>query len=412
MFDLDKWQEIFGSITRHWLRTLLTAFGVGWGIFMLIVLMGAGEGLYQGVMYRLRDDATNSIWVYPGRTSIPYQGMPVGKRIQFEDIDYTLTDNMKESEYTTARFYPPGNTILWRQKTLSFDVRAVHPEHRVLEGTIMEQGRFLNDRDLNERRKVAVIGNIVAKDLFENEVEPLGQYINIEGIQYQVVGVFTDAGGEGERRFIYIPVTTAQLAYNGTNRLNQIMLTVGDASLEESKAIGEKIRKDMALRKKFSPDDTRAIRVRNNVEEYHRFLGLFTFINGFVWFVSIGTIMAGIIGVSNIMLIIVKERTVEIGVRKALGATPKDIISMIIQESVVITASAGYVGLLAGTGAIFWLNRMMENAGSDAEYFRDPSVNLPVVLYAILILVVSGALAGFFPAYRAAKVPPVVALRA
>ena len=232
------------------------------------------------------------------------------------------------------------------------------------------------------------------------------------GIPFQVVGVFSDNGNEREMQYMYLPLTTAQLAFNGKNKINQLMMTVGNATVEESNAIAKNIQKDFATRHKFSLDDDRAVRVRNNVEEFEKFQMLFLFIRGFVWVVSLMTILAGIIGVSNIMLIIVKERTKEIGVRKALGATPYSIVSLIVSEAIVITSVAGFFGLTLGVAAIMGMKILVGDGGGDGSFFRNPEVDLYVVLIAIGLLVFSGALAGFFPAYKAARIAPIVALRA
>ncbi len=305
--------------------------------------------------------------------------------------------------------------IRYKNKSSSYSIRSVHPDHKYLENTLMDIGRFINQTDLDQKRKVAVIGKLVAEDLFdefeENPQFPIGKWITLGDIPFQVVGIFSDSGSEREMQNVYLPITTAQLAFNGKNRINQLMMTVGNASVEESNAIAKEIQKDFATRHKFSPDDDRAVRIRNNVEEFEKFQMLFLFIRGFVWIVSLMTILAGIIGVSNIMLIIVKERTKEIGVRKALGATPYSIVSLIVSEAIVITSVAGFFGLTLGVAAIMGM-KILVGEGGDDSFFRNPEVDLYVILVAIGLLIISGALAGFFPAYKAAKIAPIVALRA
>ncbi|WP_291725203.1 ABC transporter permease [Bernardetia sp.] len=417
IIDIDKWSEIVDTLFRHKLRTSLTALGVGWGIFMLVLLLGAGKGLQNGVEYNFRDDAVNSLWVYGGQTSIAYKGMPVGRQIQFQNQDYDALENIDGVEYKSGRYYLRGESITrYKNKSSSYNTRCVHPDHKYLEGTIMDNGRFINQTDLDKKRKVVVIGKLVAKELFEEfETEPafpVGKWITIGDIPFQVVGVFSDAGNEREMQYMYLPITTAQLAFNANNKINQLMMTVGNASVEESNQIAKNIQQDFAKRHKFSPEDDRAVRVRNNVEEFEKFQMLFLFIRGFVWVVSLMTILAGIIGVSNIMLIIVKERTKEIGIRKALGATPYSIVSLIVSEAIVITSVAGFFGLTLGVGAIMGMKILVGDGGGGDSFFRNPEVDLYVVLVAIGLLVISGALAGFFPAYRAAKIAPIVALRA
>ena len=416
IIDIDKWSEITDTLFRHKLRTFLTALGVGWGIFMLVLLLGAGKGLQNGVEHNFRDDAVNSLWFYDGQTSIAYKGMPVGRQVEFENQDYDALENIEGVEYKSGRFYVRGEYIIrYKNKSSSYNTRAVHPDHKYLENTQMDTGRFINQADLDQKRKVTVIGKLVAQELFEefeeNPTFPIGKWIILGDVSFQVVGIFSDSGSEREMQNVYLPITTAQLTFNGKNKINQLMMTVGNASVEESNKIAENIRKDMAVRHKFSPDDDRAVRVRNNVEEFEKFQTLFLFIRGFVWVVSLMTILAGIIGVSNIMLIIVKERTKEIGVRKALGATPYSIVSLIVSEAIVITSVAGFFGLTLGVAAIMGM-KMLVGEGAEDSFFRNPEVDLYVVLVAIGLLVISGALAGFFPAYKAAKIAPIVALRA
>lgn len=408
MFDFDKWSEIFNSIRRHKLRTALTALGVFWGIFMLVILLGAGKGLQNGVEYEFRDDATNSIWIRRGTTSEAYNGLPKGRRIQFDNDDYDyLANTFKQIDHLTARFYLSGDqTVAYGKTKLSFPVRAVHPGHKYLENSVMIEGRYINDTDLREFRKTTVLGRVAKEGIFgKEEKNVIGKEISIGGIVYTIVGIYEDTGGEDEMRVIYIPVSTAQKVYSGTKELHQLMFTAGDASVEEMKKIEAQVRRDFAARKQFAPDDQRALFITNAAEEFQQFQNLFWAIRTFVWFVGIGTLLAGVIGVSNIMLIVVKDRTKEIGIRKALGATPYSIVSMILQEAIFITAVAGYLGLLAGTGVIALMSSL------EVDYFRNPQVNFGVALTATVVLVIAGALAGLMPARQAARINPVVAMK-
>lgn len=406
MIDWDKWQEIFNSIRRHKLRTVLTALGVFWGIFMLVLLLGAGQGLQNGVEYEFRDDAVNSVWVRRGTTSLPYKGLPKGRRIQFSNTDYDfLNDNFEDIEHLSGRFYLSGDqTVTYGNKQFSFSTRGVHPGHQYVENSRVHTGRFVNETDVKEIRKVIVIGDTVKKDLFGEE-SSIGKVLELGGIAYTVVGVYHDAGGENENRIIYLPISTAQQLYAGTREIHQLMFTIGDLSVEESLVLEEKIRKAFAARLQFDVEDRRALYTFNAAENYQQFMNLFAAIRAFVWFVGIGSIVAGVIGVSNIMLIIVKDRTREIGIRKALGATPRSIVSMILQEAIFITAIAGYLGLIAGV-ALIWVMSSLE-----VDYFRNPTVNLGVALIATAVLVLAGALAGLMPALQAARINPVVAMR-
>ncbi|MEM6264145.1 MAG: ABC transporter permease [Bacteroidota bacterium] len=411
MFDWDKWQEIFSTIRRNKLRTFLTAFSVAWGIFMLILLLGMGKGLENYVIYQFRDDAINSIWVSSGETSIPYQGMQPGRDIQLRNRDLEdIKRDIAGVEHTTARFSIPSNTVIsFGKENGRFNVRSVHPGHQHIENTIIQQGRYLNQRDIDENRKVVVIGHLIAQSLFKG-VPPLGKYLDVGGIPFRVVGIFIDEGGPGENETLYLPISTAQRAFGGQDRINRLMFTTGDAPIEETEKMADQVRLFLAQRHNFSPSDPRAIDVNNNAAEFKRFADLLQGISIFVLVIGIGTLMVGMVGVGNIMVIVVKERTREIGVRKSLGATPWSIISLIIQESIFITAAAGYVGLVIGVGFLELINYVLTNFVPDLSYM-DPTVNLPTAIYATLLLVVIGIFAGLIPARRAASINPIEALR-
>ncbi len=413
MFDIDKWQEIFLSIKQHKIRSILTAIGIFWGIFMLIVMLGMGNGLKRGSEYNFRDDAVNSIWVSPGTTKKPYKGLPPGRRIQMTIDDFNRVDEMEAVDKGTPRNNLSGNfTVKHKQKTSSFDVRATYPDHQYIENTIMVNGRFLNDMDIKEKRQVAVIGETVVDDLYENIEDreaAIGTYISIQNLPYKVVGVFTDTGGERELRKIYIPYSTANQIYNYKNRVNRMMFTADEEDVEASKKLTKEIQAQLASVHNFDPSDKNAVFIRNNIENFERFMALFGAIEIIIWIVGIFTLLAGIIGVGNIMLIIVKERTKEIGVRKALGATPWSIVSLILQESIFITSVAGYFGLVAGIGVLELINSFLK--ASPGSFFRDPTIDFRVAVIATIILVICGGLAGLVPALKAARVNPVVAMR-
>jgi putative ABC transport system permease protein len=407
MFDTDRWQEIFETIRKNKLRAFLTSLSVAWGIFMLVVLLGAGNGLRAGVGYTFRDDAVNSIWLWPRVTTLPYEGHPPGRNIRLDNDDHDRIGAMERTDKITSRFYPRDEIVVaFGGKAMAFDIRAVHPDHQHLEMTRIVTGRFLHPIDLTENRKVAVVGIDAAKALAPGK-DLLDQHIDVGGIPHRVIGIFEDEGGEEERRKIYVPLSTAQIAWGGGRRVHQIMFTVGDAGPEESKRIADEAVRLLATRHKFDPADKDAVRVRNNVENFQKIMAVLDGIGLFVWLIGLGTIVAGIVGVSNIMLISVRERTKEIGLRKALGATPRSIVGMILAESLLLTGVAGYVGLVGGIAVL----ELARKAIPPTEFFRDPHVSLQLAIYATLILVAAGALAGFFPARRAAAVNPVVALR-
>ena len=408
VFDVDTWQEIFETIRKNKLRTFLTGFSVAWGIFMLILLLGSGQGLRHGVEYQFRDDAVNSIWIRPGETSLPYKGLGPGRQVQFRNGDYDeIRRSIEGVEHMTGRFWIRGNlTVSYGKENGSFDVRCVHPDHLYLENTIMTRGRFIDNLDVKEYRKVAVVGKLVERDLFKGK-EPIGQYLEVNGIAFKVVGVFEDIGGDGEMQKIYLPVSTAQRVFNGADRLGQMMLTTGNESLDRTNAMTKEISSTLAQRHTFAPDDKRAVFVNNNYEEFQKLMGLMDGIRLFVWMIGIGTIFAGVVGVSNIMMIAVRERTKEIGVRKALGATPASVVGLILQESVLITGTAGYVGLELGIATL----ELAAKGITGAEMFRNPEVDLGIAVGATFILVLAGTIAGFVPARRAAAIRPVDALR-
>jgi putative ABC transport system permease protein len=407
MLWLDKWQEIFGNLQRHKLRTALTGIAVGWGIFMLILLLGAGKGLSNKVEEKFADDAINSIWIHRGQTALPYRGLRPGRQIQFGLSDIKAVQEVPGVEHITGRFYMrEAFTVSYGSKNSSFDVRAVHPGHQYIEKTIILQGRYLNDIDIEERRKTAVIGIAVKKFFFPNE-NPVGKYITIRGTQYRVVGVFEDEGDDGELQKIFIPITTAQRAYGAGDQIHAIMFTVGEAGVDQARRISEQVKQVLSRRHRVDPEDRRAFRIRNNVEEFHKITQLFELINLIIWIVGAGTILAGVVGVSNILLISVAERTVEFGVRKALGATPLSIVVMVLKESLLVTAVAGYAGLVAGVGLLELASHYLP----DNDYIKNPEVDIRIALIALITLVVAGALAGYFPARRAARIDPVAALR-
>ncbi len=408
IIDRDKWQEIFSTINKNKLRTFLTGFSVAWGIFMLIILLGSGRGLQNGVQHQFADDATNSLWIYQGLTTKPFHGMNAGRKIQFTNTDYTRTKRLdKHIDHISGHYYVGSKTISYQFNYGSYDIRAVNPGHKYIENTDITKGRFLNRLDMEHFSKVVVIGDIVRKDLFKNGENPLGKYVKVGDIPFKVIGVFKDAGGNGEMRKVYIPVSTAQRVFNGGNRLNQIMFTVGNATLGQTKQIEKEVRTEFAKVHHFDPADRRAIRISNNLDEHQKVMNLFLGIRIFIWIIGIGTIIAGIVGVSNIMMIVVKERTKEIGIRKALGATPKSIVGLILLESVIITSMAGYIGLMAGVGLLELINKYMP----PSDFFRNPEANLSIALTAMVLLVIAGAIAGFIPAKKAASIKPIEALR-
>lgn len=407
MFSRDSWEEIFATIRKNKLRTFLTSFSVAWGIFMLIILLGSGTGIRNGVIDEFKDDANNSIWLFSGRTSMPHKGLKPGRSIQFTNDEYDRTKKMDEVDHISSRYGVWGATVNQGKEYGNYSIRSTHPGHQYLENTIITKGRFLNEFDLEDRKKVIVISELIQKDLFPETNDAMGKYLNVNGIPFKVVGIYIDEGSESEMRILYIPITTGQTVFNGSNKIDQYMFTVGDATLEESKAIAEEVRQDLARVHNFNPEDQRAVFVRNLMENMKTYTDLLDNIRIFIWVIGIGTILAGIVGVSNIMLIVVKERTKEIGIKKAIGATPANIIGQIILEAIFITSIAGYVGLVGG---VFVLQLMAENI-KGVDFFQNPEVDFGVAITSTLILILAGVFAGLFPATRAASINPVIALR-
>ncbi len=409
MFDLDKWQEILATIKKNKLRTFLTGFSVAWGIFMLIILLGSGNGLQNGFEAQFRGAAKNSLWIWTGRTSVAHGGMNPGRPIRFTNSDYEdLKNNFARTEHISGRFNIWwGNQVTFNNEVHSFGIRNVHPDYQKIEALTITGGRYINHLDLKERRKVTVISTLVRDILFKDKAEEaIGKYILVNGIPFKVVGFFEDQSrNENNMRLIYIPITTAQTVFSGGNRLHEISMTIKANTLEEAQQAEKEVRSRLAAVHNFDENDRRALGTWNSFENYMQMQSIFKGIRLFIWIIGIGTIIAGIVGVSNIMIIVVKERTREIGVRKALGATPFSVVSLILFESVIITTFAGYVGLVLGVGLLELLS------GIDTQFFTNPTADFRIAVSATLLLIVAGAFAGFVPARKAASIKPIEALR-
>ncbi len=406
MFDIDRWREIFQSIGKNKLRTFLGAFTVALGIFIFTVLFGMGNGLKNQFEEFFMDDATNAIFIYAGRTSKPYGGFKENRRIIFKNEDLALIEKEygDKIEYISPRIYKNVN-VRYKNEAGSYNATAVMPDHQFLEKTIITKGRYINNDDIKNKRRYAVIGRLVEEDIYRNE-EAVGTFVNLNGMAYMVIGVFEDAGGDNEERRIYLPVSTTQLIYKNTDEIDQINLTYQlEIGIPGARKLVSDITRTLKEKHSVARDDQSGIRVRSvfeNVEANMQFANVLQLI---VLFIGIGTLFAGAIGIGNIMVFVVKERTKELGIRKALGATPKSIVWLILQESIFITSLAGYIGLLI---AVLVLSRI---GNSLQDYFiKEPQVNMSTVITATIILVVVGAIAGFIPAKRAASIKPIVAL--
>ncbi len=374
---------------------------------MLVLLLGTGQGMENGVKQEFQRDATNVIHVRPGQTSLPYKGLDQGRRLRFTNEDHRRVEQtIDEIEYITSRYYLWSGNINYKKEFGSYNIVAIHPEHRYLERSFPEKGRMINTKDLDEVRKVVNIGRVVDEELFKGE-SPLGKYLEINGVPFKIIGTFTDPKDERQESRLYIPITTVQKVFGGNNQIHNLFFSVNDVDEKRSNEIIDTLRKDLSKRHGFNPKDERAVFLRNNLERYLKLVTLFENIRIFVWIIGIGSIIAGIVGVSNIMLINVKERTKEIGVRKAIGATPASIVEMIITESILLTTVSGYLGLVIGV----ILLEIMAKVIKGVDYFSNPQVDLGAAFGAMVLLIVAGVLAGYFPARRAAAIKPVEALR-
>ncbi|MFW5773105.1 MAG: ABC transporter permease [Tangfeifania sp.] len=418
MFDLDIWQEIIATIKKNKMRTFLTGFSVAWGIFMLMILLGSGNGLSNGVAQNFMRDAVNAMWLWSGRTSIPYEGMKENREIRFTNADYEVVSDLPGIEKASGRYFIPGNTFSYGTEFGNYTAITCHPDLKDVESIEIAGGRFINQVDINQTRKSVVLGKDIYDALFKGE-EAIGEYVKINNIPFKVVGICRE-GGSTRHRNAYLPVTTGQKVFNGANRLHNFALTINANSIEESKAVEEKVRAAMARKHKFDPEDRSALGSYNKLENYLETMRIFQAIKIFIWIIGTGTLIAGVVGVSNIMLIVVKERTKEIGIRKAIGASPRSVVGLILLESVLITTIAGYIGLVLGTGLMEGINFFVEqqfaasagtNGGNGDIIFRNPTVDLNVAVSATLLLIFSGALAGYIPAKRAARIKPIEALR-
>jgi len=412
MFNIERWQEIFEAISKNRLRTFLTGISVASGIFILVILLGAGKGLQNGIEKQFERDAAGLIEVWSGTTTKEYKGLNPGRRIQFRNSDYTQSvqkfEDKLELRAATYNFW--GGAFSYGKESGSYQYRGVDPDYAAVENITIVEGRFVNAKDLENNEKVATIGMKVKTDLFKDK-DALGKIFSINNINFKVIGVFTDPGGEREETRAYLPKTTVQRAFGGGDKISNLFFTLKKTNdYDEALAQSEKFTQDLKalLRSKnvVAPDDDGGLNAYNSVKDAKQFYDLNLYIRLFFWWVGICTIIAGVVGVSNIMLIIVKERTKEIGIRKALGASPFSIISMILHESIFITTIAGFVGLLASLLLLEVVGPMVQS-----EYFRNPEVDFSVALTTLVLLVFAGAMAGFFPAYRAAKIKPIVALR-
>jgi putative ABC transport system permease protein len=417
MFDIDLWSEIISALKKNRMRSFMTAFGVFWGIFMLIIMSGAGKALENGVLDGVRAFATNSAFFWTERTSVPYEGFQRGRRWEYDntDIQY-LKDNVREIEYLSPRLFgwqQNGNNTIRGERTGAFNVYGDFPDYFKIDRWTPVKGRLINEIDILQERKVCNIGERVVEVMFAKDEDPVGQYLKISGVYFQVVGVIhaetkINIGGGKKEETIIIPFSTMQTAYNYGDIVH--FFSVTSQKGYKVSELEEKLKTILKDRHKIAPEDLQAIGSFNIEKEFVKFSALFLGIQVLTWIVGIGTLLAGVIGVSNIMLVIIKERTQEIGIQRAIGATPNVIIKHIVAESVFLTVMAGYIGLSLGVGVLEILNQVLQSGG-DEMFFRNPEVNLSMALSALGVLVIAGIVAGLIPAKRAISIKPIDAIR-
>ena len=416
MIDIDKWQEIFHTLKHNKLRTFLTAFGVFWGIFMLVIMLGAGSGLENGVYSNMGDFARNSMFIWSQKTTMPYKGFPRNRWYHFDYDDlYSLKKNIPEIEVIA----PTVNGGGFRKSTLvvnglrkgEYLVYGLTPEENLVDPRDFSYGRFLNEFDLINKRKVVVIGQRVYEELFAKGEDPCNKYIRINGIYFQVVGTFmskhTGNWGDNQNKEIYIPFSTAQQVYNYANRVDHFSIVIKPQY--QVSDIEPKVMAVLAKNHDLHPDDKGAFGYNNVGEEFKKMNGLFLGIRGLIWIVGVGTLLAGIIGVSNIMLIIIRERTNEFGIKRAIGATPWKIITTVLSESIFLTVLAGNAGLMFGVFIIEMVNKAL--AKGDGDMFKNPEVDFRLAITALIIIIISGLFAGLIPSRRAVSIKPIEAIR-
>ncbi|RKR14110.1 putative ABC transport system permease protein [Maribacter vaceletii] len=412
MFDIERWQEIFDTIQKNKLRTFLTGLSVASGIFILVILLGFGQGMQNGIAAEFEQDAATSVWVWPGVTTIEYKGLNPGRRITLTNENYEFSTQLLEEniEYQSPRIFVRNVSVNYGKEALAYGIQGVSSQFQQIENAKITAGRFINYHDEITTGKVAVIGEKIRKDVFGDLETPIGEFIEISGIPFKIIGQFKEKEDREEER-IYIPITTAQKAFNGGDRVNNLSYTLAPAeTFEETVAQAIQFKRDLKgylqSAHTISPKDDNAIEVWSAMEEAKRFFNLTNSIKMFFWFVGICTIIAGVVGVSNIMLIVVKERTREIGIRKALGAKPWSIVGMILHEAIFVTALSGFAGLIFSMGLLEIVGPHIE-----VDYILNPSVNFNVAITTVFVLIFAGAVAGFFPAWRAASIHTIDALR-
>ena len=414
MFDIERWQEIFDTIRKNKLRTILTGVSVASGIFILVILLGFGQGMQNGIAAEFKEDAATSLWVWPRRTTIEYKGLNPDRQIQLRNENFEAITTSMDGDFEKASllFFPRDVQIVYKNDLLVYNIAGTNGDLQTIENEFLSEGRYINTTDVRENAKVAVISNKIKREVFSEIETPIGEYITISGSVFKIVGVFGEYGeNENEEERIFIPITTAQLTFNGADRINNMNFMLPelesfDAMVENNTTFTGELLRYLKQKHNVAPEDDRAIRIWNPIQEAKRYFALTGGIKLFFWGVGFFTIIAGVVSVSNIMLIVVKERTREIGIRKALGAKPWSIIGMIMHEAIFVTAIAGFTGLIFSMGLLELLGPYVE-----VDYVLNPSVDFNVAFSTVILLIVAGTIAGFFPAWKAVRVQVIEALR-
>jgi putative ABC transport system permease protein len=414
MFEFDNLHEIWSTIKKNKLRTFLTGFAIAWGIFMLIVLLASGNGLRNGIAYNFRNMADNTVSCWSRYTTKPYKGFQPNRRIRFSEEDLiAIKREHPEVDLISAINYRT-DTLAYNNEFLIGDIEAVHSDYVSIYYTPITTGRFINELDIMEKRKVIVLPPRMVEVLFRDTISPLGRFVKLGNLMFQVVGIYKEQNSSNSPT-AFIPFTTGQALYEGGSRIHRLTFTLKGVNTEAaSDAFEARFRERMARRHQFDPTDKNPIGMWNTGNEFRMWQGMNNGIALFIWIIGIGTLMAGIVGVSNIMLITVRERTKEFGIRKAIGAKPSSILRLIIVESVLVTAIFGYIGMVLGIGLTELINYVMEmgnSGGGNTTVFHNPTVDMGTALSATIVLIIAGVLAGYFPARKAVKISAVEAMR-
>ena len=409
MFSRDTWFEIFSTVRKNKLRTFLSGFTVALGIFTFIVLFGFGNGLKNQFKEFFLDDATNVLTIFPSKTSKPYKGFKTNRQIEFKNDD--IIDLEKNFKFFLENISPRITRYAqssYKLESNNYRTVGVSPSYIYFEKHVLMKGRYINNDDVTSKKKYAVIGRLVAQDLFGTDVDPLGEYINIDSSNFKIIGIFKDSGGDNEERVIVMPYTTRQLLEKSNDKIGQILVSFRpELGYIGAVAFEDKIRNFFEIKKSIDPTDPRGIFIRNIAKDLKNNQTFSSVLQYIVTFVGLGTLLAGIIGISNIMVFVVKERTKELGVRKALGASPNAIVGTILLESIFITTLFGYIGMIFG---VVLLNNMGSSLAED-YFIKNPYVDSYTAIFSTIILIIFGAIAGYIPAKRASKISPIEAMR-